>query len=214
MSYVELISWVEKEAGNLKSPDKHVVDKCKSPIKNTMDKGKSPVKKIVDKGESLLKKTMHKGKSKVLVDDILVKKHVRRNNGAENHDSRWAFIFNLGNMMKRWTNCIFRGYPQSPTFPLNEFSSNVLNCVPSGIRPTRRLCERRKTARPLMPARLLGISPVVVGQVERFQRTHISNDIWKIPLQTYCEISQELKDLEMGISLQKRDECVHEICLI
>nr|GEZ03759.1 hypothetical protein [Tanacetum cinerariifolium] len=175
MSYVELISWVEKEAGNLKSPDKHVVDKCKSPIKNTMDKGKSPVKKIVDKGESLLKKTMHKGKSKVLVDDILVKKHVRRNNGAENHDSRWAFIFNLGNMMKRWTNCIFR-----------EISKTIWDLT----------------------------IEVVVGQVERFQRTHISNDIWKIPLQTYCEISQELKDLEMGISLQKRDECVHEICLI
>nr|GEV10169.1 pentatricopeptide repeat-containing protein [Tanacetum cinerariifolium] len=81
MSYVELISWVEKEAGNLKSPDKHVVDKCKSPVNNTMDKGKNPVRKIVDKGESLLKKTMNKGKSKVLVYDIPVKKHVCRNNG-------------------------------------------------------------------------------------------------------------------------------------
>nr|GEX15323.1 hypothetical protein [Tanacetum cinerariifolium] len=47
-----------------------------------MDKGKSPVKKIMDKGgESLLKKTMNKGKSKVLVDDIPVKKRMRRNNG-------------------------------------------------------------------------------------------------------------------------------------
>nr|GEY15755.1 hypothetical protein [Tanacetum cinerariifolium] len=95
MSYVEPISWVEKEASNLKSLDKHVVDKCKSPIKNTMDKGKSPVKKTVDKGESLLKKTMNKGKSKVLVDDILVKKHVRRNNSEENHDSRWSAILNV-----------------------------------------------------------------------------------------------------------------------
>ncbi|GJS78118.1 pentatricopeptide repeat-containing protein [Tanacetum coccineum] len=47
-----------------------------------MDKGKDLVRKIVDKGESLLKKTMNKGKSKVLVDDIPVKKHVRRNNGT------------------------------------------------------------------------------------------------------------------------------------
>nr|GEW43230.1 2-oxoglutarate (2OG) and Fe(II)-dependent oxygenase superfamily protein [Tanacetum cinerariifolium] len=78
--------------------------------------------------------------------------------------------------------------PQSPTFPSNEFSSNVLNCVPSGILPTKRLCERRKTARPLMPARLSGIS---LGDT----------------LQTYCEISQELEDMEMGISLQKRAEC-------
>ncbi|GKA04612.1 pentatricopeptide repeat-containing protein [Tanacetum coccineum] len=80
MSYVELISCGEEEAGNLKSPDKHVVDKCKSTVNKTMDKGKNPVRKIVDKGESLLKKTMNKGKSKVLVDDIPVKKHVRRNN--------------------------------------------------------------------------------------------------------------------------------------
>nr|GEZ03882.1 pentatricopeptide repeat-containing protein [Tanacetum cinerariifolium] len=76
----EAISWVEEEAGNLKSPDKHVVDKCKSHVNKTMDKSKNPVRKIVDKGESLLKKTMNKGKSKVLVDDIPVKKHVRRNN--------------------------------------------------------------------------------------------------------------------------------------
>nr|GEW30955.1 pentatricopeptide repeat-containing protein [Tanacetum cinerariifolium] len=81
MSYVELISWVEEEASNLKSPDKYVVDKCKSPVNNTMDKGKNPVRKIVDNGESLLKKTMNKGKSKVLVYDIPVKKHVCRNNG-------------------------------------------------------------------------------------------------------------------------------------
>nr|GEY05181.1 pentatricopeptide repeat-containing protein [Tanacetum cinerariifolium] len=77
----EAISWVEEEAGNLKSPDKHVVDKCKSHVNKTMDKGKNPVRKIMDKGESLLKKTMNKDKSKVLVDDIPVKKHVRRNNG-------------------------------------------------------------------------------------------------------------------------------------
>ncbi|GJT45857.1 pentatricopeptide repeat-containing protein [Tanacetum coccineum] len=57
MSYVELISLVEEE------------------------EGKSPVKEKVDNGESLLKKTMDKGKSKVLVDDIPVKKHVCRNNG-------------------------------------------------------------------------------------------------------------------------------------
>nr|GEV37114.1 pentatricopeptide repeat-containing protein [Tanacetum cinerariifolium] len=58
------------KAGNLQSPDKRVVDKCKS-----------PVKKKVDKGKGLLKKTVDKGKSKVLVDDIPVEKHVRRNNG-------------------------------------------------------------------------------------------------------------------------------------
>ncbi|GKD79970.1 pentatricopeptide repeat-containing protein, partial [Tanacetum coccineum] len=70
MSYLELLSWAEEEAGNLQSLDKRVVDKCKS-----------PVKKKVDKGKGLLKKTVDKGKSKVLVDDIPVKKHVRRNNG-------------------------------------------------------------------------------------------------------------------------------------
>nr|GEW10411.1 pentatricopeptide repeat-containing protein [Tanacetum cinerariifolium] len=67
MSYVELISWVEEEAiswveeeaGSLKSPDKHVIDKCKIHVNKTMDKGKS----------------------KVLADDIPVKKHVRRING-------------------------------------------------------------------------------------------------------------------------------------
>ncbi|GJZ07113.1 hypothetical protein Tco_0540906, partial [Tanacetum coccineum] len=81
MSYAELISWVEEEAGNLKSPDMNVVDKCKSPVKKIVDKGKSPIKKKIDKGESLLKKTMDKGKSKVLLDDIPVRKHVRRKNG-------------------------------------------------------------------------------------------------------------------------------------
>nr|GEX03286.1 hypothetical protein [Tanacetum cinerariifolium] len=55
MSYIELISWVEEEAGNLKSLDKHVVAKCKSHVNKIMDKGKNPVRKIVDKGESLLK---------------------------------------------------------------------------------------------------------------------------------------------------------------
>ncbi|GJU55661.1 ty3-gypsy retrotransposon protein [Tanacetum coccineum] len=69
MSYVELISLVEEEAGNLKSLDTHVVEKCKSPVKKTVDKGKSPVKEKVDNGESLLKKTMDKGKSKALVDN-------------------------------------------------------------------------------------------------------------------------------------------------
>ncbi|GJZ67858.1 hypothetical protein Tco_0631098 [Tanacetum coccineum] len=48
--------------------------------KRVVDKCKSHVKKKVDNGKSLLKKTVDKGKSKMLVDDILVKKHVHKNN--------------------------------------------------------------------------------------------------------------------------------------
>ncbi|GKA46342.1 putative heat shock protein 70 family protein [Tanacetum coccineum] len=54
----------------------------------------------------------------------------------------------------------FTPIQSNPKFPANELSSNVVKCVPSGIRPTRWFCDRSKTSRPLIPARLCGIFPV------------------------------------------------------
>ena len=54
------------------------------------------------------------------------------------------------------------GHPRNPTFPWYELFSNVSNCFPLGMHPTRWLWERFKNSRNVRDASCYGISPLIL----------------------------------------------------